>query len=185
MYISYISIMAVHSSVFCISPISQLWRYIAQCFVYKRYYCLCYFIINTYLVVAGCAARCRAWQHARRCRRRPGRHVILLMMQRTFCFFLKVYGFLWCFHIDILSGLSIFLLRCHVLCYFIVLYTHTYDIFYVCHMHIWFYERFVRNDEIKLWNHWFRQWPLAWPTQNHYLNQYWNTVNWTLKTSSQ
>ena len=86
------------------------------------------------------------------CRRRPGRHVILLMMQRKFCFFLKVYRFLWCCHIDILSGLSISLPQCYVLCYFTVLYTHTCDIFYVCYMYIWFYECFVRNGEIKLWN---------------------------------
>ena len=54
-------------------------------------------------------------------------HVILLMMRRKFCFFLKVYEFLrWC-HIDILNGLSISLPRCHVLCCLTVLYTHTCD----------------------------------------------------------
>ena len=77
--------------------------------------------------------------NTRRCRRRPGGHVILLMMQRKFCFFLKGYGFLWRCHIDILSGLSISLPRCHVLCYFTVLFTHTCDIFFVCYMYIWFY----------------------------------------------
>ena len=54
-------------------------------------------------------------------------HVILLMMRRKFCFFLKVYRFLrWC-DIDSLNGLSISLPRCHVLCYLTVLYTHTCD----------------------------------------------------------
>ena len=52
-------------------------------------------------------------------------HVVLLMMGRKFCFFLKDYGFLrWC-HIDNLSGLSISLQRCYVLCHLTVLYTHT------------------------------------------------------------
>ena len=29
--------------------------------------------------------------------------------------------------------------------------------------------------------HWFRQWLVAWPVPNHYLNQCWNIVNWTLR----
>ena len=97
------------------------------------------------------------WQHARdntrRCWRRPGRHVILLMMRRKFCFLLKVYGFLRCCHIGILSGLSIMpwtlLFYCDVnthLWYFLFMYV-------IC-MYVWFYECFVRNDEIKLWNQW-------------------------------
>ena len=40
-----------------------------------------------------------------------------LVMRRKFCFFLIVYGFLRCCHIDILSGFSISLPRCHVLGY--------------------------------------------------------------------
>ena len=29
-------------------------------------------------------------------------------------------------------------------------------------------------------HNWFRQWFVAWPAPNHYLNQCWNIVNWTL-----
>ena len=56
-------------------------------------------------------------------------------------------------HIDILKGLFISLQRCHVLYHLFVLYTHTCDFsFYLCYMYVGFYECFVRNDEIKLWN---------------------------------
>ena len=54
-------------------------------------------------------------------------YVILLMMRRKFCFFLKVYRFLRWWHIDILNGRSIYFPRCHVLCYLTMLYTHTYE----------------------------------------------------------
>ena len=33
--------------------------------------------------------------------------------------------------------------------------------------------------------HWFRYWFVAWTAQNHYLNQFWNTVNWTLSIKLQ
>ena len=33
--------------------------------------------------------------------------------------------------------------------------------------------------------HWFRQWLVAWATPSHYLNQYWNVVNWTLRNKFQ
>ena len=34
-------------------------------------------------------------------------------------------------------------------------------------------------------HHWFRQWLVAWPAPSHYLNQYWNIVNWTLENGDQ
>ena len=37
----------------------------------------------------------------------------------------------------------------------------------------------------KLDHHWFRQWIVAWPVPSHYLNQYWNIVNWTLRNKFQ
>ena len=33
---------------------------------------------------------------------------------------------------------------------------------------------------IKRRHHWFRWWLVAWPVPRHYLNQWWNIVNWTL-----
>ena len=33
---------------------------------------------------------------------------------------------------------------------------------------------------IKLNHHWFRQWLITWLVLSHYLNQYWNSVSWTL-----
>ena len=67
---------------------------------------------------------------------------------------IKVYAFLrWC-HIDILNGLSISLQRCHVLYYLTVLYTHICDfslMYVICMCELM--TCFVRNVEIKLWNH--------------------------------
>ena len=34
-------------------------------------------------------------------------------------------------------------------------------------------------------HHWFRQWPVAFPTPSHYLNQCWNIGNWTLRNKLQ
>ena len=60
--------MAVHSAVFCISPISQLWQYITQCFVYllhlhKRYYCQClfYHVMFTEIQWMWWCGLCRCW----------------------------------------------------------------------------------------------------------------------------
>ena len=36
---------------------------------------------------------------------------------------------------------------------------------------------------IKLSNHWFRLWLATWPVPSHYLNQCWNSVNWTRGTN--
>ena len=33
--------------------------------------------------------------------------------------------------------------------------------------------------------HCFRQWLVAWPAPSHYLNQYWDIVNWTLRNKLQ
>ena len=30
------------------------------------------------------------------------------------------------------------------------------------------------------YDHWIRQWLVAWPAPSHYLNQWWNMINWTL-----
>ena len=32
---------------------------------------------------------------------------------------------------------------------------------------------------------WCGQWLVAWPAPSHYLNQYWNVVNWTIETKIQ
>ena len=34
-------------------------------------------------------------------------------------------------------------------------------------------------------HHWFRWWLVAWTAPSHYLNQYWNIVNWTLRNKLQ
>ena len=34
-------------------------------------------------------------------------------------------------------------------------------------------------------HHWFRWWLVAWSAPNHYLNQCWNIVNWTLRNKIQ
>ena len=34
-------------------------------------------------------------------------------------------------------------------------------------------------------HHWFRQWLVAWSAPNHYLNQCWDIVNWTLRNKLQ
>ena len=34
-------------------------------------------------------------------------------------------------------------------------------------------------------HHWFRWWLVTWPAPNHYLNQCWNIVNWTIRNKLQ
>ena len=79
-------------------------------------------------------------------------NVILLMMSREFCFFLKVYGFLqWCLF-DILYGPFISLQRCQILYYpSVAVYTLLW-FFYVCYMYGWIYDMLCqkwRNNTVK------------------------------------
>ena len=43
------------------------------------------------------------------------------------------------------------------------------------------------NAYMRRWtnHHWFWWWLVACPAQNHYLNQFWNIVNWTLRNKLQ
>ena len=44
-----------------------------------------------------------------------------------------------------------------------------------------------RDTYMRQWsnNHWFRQWLVAWSEPTHYLNHFWNIINWSLKNKLQ
>ena len=73
-----------------------------------------------------------------------------------------------------MEGLSIYWFWPHLWfmnCVYILILTHWGRVTHIC----------ISNLD----HHCFRQWLVAWPAPSHYLNQCWNTVNWTPRNKLQ
>ena len=93
-------------------------------------------------------------------------------------------SFFFC-HLYIMNATHFVLLKTYTDIPLVMLNIHAWVKSYFSHGSLTHWDRVTHICVRNLNHHWFRQWLVAWPAPSHYLDQWWNIVNWTLRNKLQ